>query len=127
VIIGAGPAGIAASIYLKRAGLEPIFIEKGEIGGLLINANLVENYPGFPEGIRGRDLVEVFKKQLSRLGIKVTKGQVSKVIPKDGHFYITVEGNEIESHSLIVASGTEPKALDIPAESDLLGRKLFYE
>lgn len=127
VIIGAGPAGIAASIYLKRAGFEPHVIEKGEIGGLLLNANLVENYPGFPEGIRGRDLVEVFKKQLSRLGIEVTKGQVSKVIPKDGQFIITVDETEIISRSLIVASGTEPKALGIPGESELSGRKLFYE
>jgi thioredoxin reductase (NADPH) len=127
VIIGAGPAGITASIYLKRAGFEPIVVEKGEVGGLLVNANLVENYPGFPEGIRGKDLVEVFNKQRLRLGIEVTKGQVSKVSSKDGHFYITLEGKEIESQSLIVASGTEPKALRIPGESELSGRKLFYE
>jgi thioredoxin reductase len=112
---------------MKRAGFEPLVLEKDEIGGLLLNANLVENYPGFPEGIRGKDLVTVFKKQLSRLGIVVTKGQVSNVISRDGHFYIMLEGKEIVSNSLIVASGTEPKALDIPGESELTGRKLFYE
>jgi thioredoxin reductase (NADPH) len=127
VIIGAGPAGIAASIYLKRAGIEPLLIEKGKIGGLLLNANLVENYPGFPQGIKGHDLVEVFKKQLSRLGIEVTKGQVSNIMQKDGHFIVTLDGKKLYTHSLIIASGTEPKALDIPGETELTGRKLFYE
>ncbi len=127
VVIGAGPAGIAASIYLKRAGFEPFVIEKGEIGGLLLNANLVENYPGFPGGISGRELVEIFNEQISRLGIEVTKGRVSKVIPQDGNFVIYVDETDIISRSLIVASGTEPKALDIPGEFELSKRKLFYE
>jgi thioredoxin reductase (NADPH) len=126
-VIGAGPAGIAASIYLKRAGIEPLVLEKGEIGGLLLNANLVENYPGFPKGISGKDLVEVFKKQLSELNIHLTKGKVSKVLHNEGQFIITIDENEIISRSLIVASGTEPKSLDIPGESHLVGRKLFYE
>jgi len=70
-IIGAGPVGIAAAIQLKRYDIEFMIFEKGKIGGLLRNANLVENYLGFPRGIRGRELVELFKEQLKNAGVKV--------------------------------------------------------
>jgi thioredoxin reductase (NADPH) len=126
-IIGCGPAGISAAIYLKRAGLDPVIFEKGEIGGLVKNANLVENYPGFPQGISGLDIVEVFKKQLLGLGIKVTQDHVSKVYFDEGKFQIVTKGKKMLSSALIVASGTKPKTLDIPFESELFGRKLFYE
>ena len=63
-IIGAGPSGIATAIQLKRYGIEPVILEKEEIGGVLKNANLVENYPGFPDGISGPELVKLFKKQV---------------------------------------------------------------
>ncbi|UCE37662.1 MAG: NAD(P)/FAD-dependent oxidoreductase [Thermoplasmata archaeon] len=127
VIIGAGPAGIASAIYLKRAGFDPIVLEKGEVGGLLLNANLVENYPGFPEGICGRALVGVFRKQLARLGIEVQAKEVSSISLKDGLFALDVDDDEIISRSLIVATGTKPKCLGIQGESTLLGKKLFYE
>jgi len=81
-VVGAGPAGISASIYLKRAGFEPLLFEHAEVGGLLLNANLVENYPGFPGGIRGIDLVNLFKRQLAGTGVKVTKTCVKEVFPE---------------------------------------------
>jgi thioredoxin reductase (NADPH) len=126
-IIGCGPAGVSAAIYLKRAGIDPIVFEKGEIGGLLRNANLVENYPGFPQGISGSELVEIFKKQLNGLGIEITHESVSKVYLEEGNFRIKTDESEVISSALIVASGTKPKKLGIPLESELLGRKLFYE
>ena len=76
VIIGAGPAGLAAGLQLKRYGEEFILIERDNIGGLLRNANLVENYPGFPGGISGRELVRRFKKQVSEISVKVTFTEV---------------------------------------------------
>ena len=77
--MGGGPGGIAAAIQLKRSGIEPILIEKGEVGGLLLNANLVENYLGFPEGISGRELVGLFKEQLERIGVSVKFEEVKKL------------------------------------------------
>jgi thioredoxin reductase (NADPH) len=126
-ILGAGPAGIAAAIFLKRAGLEPVILERTEIGGLLLNANLVENYPGFPQGISGYELVENFKNHIKKLKIEITKKNVKKVSLKDGVFLLSVDGEEISSSVLIIASGTKPKKLGISGESELFGRKLFYE
>ncbi len=126
-VIGAGPAGIAASIYLKRAGFEPLVLEKGEIGGLLLNANLVENYPGFPEGISGKALVQLFKEQLSRLGVEVRKTEVKILSHEDGLFRLNTDKGEHASRAVIVATGTVPKSIGIQGESKLVGRKLFYE
>jgi thioredoxin reductase (NADPH) len=126
-IIGCGPAGISAAIYLKRAGIEPIVLERAEIGGLVHNANLVENYPGFPQGISGPDLVEVFKKQLLGLGITVVLENVKKISFNEGKIHILTEDNKFISSALIVASGTKPKTLGLPGEFELFKRKLFYE
>jgi thioredoxin reductase (NADPH) len=126
-IIGAGPAGIATSIYLKRAGIEPLVFEKGEIGGLLLNANLVENYPGFPEGINGKALIHLFIEQLSRLGIEVKKDKVKKVYYENGIFTLNTDEEEFESRVVIVATGTIPKGIELEGQSCLIGKKLFYE
>ncbi len=126
-IIGAGPAGIAASIYLKRAGVEPLVFEKGEVGGLLLNANLVENYPGFPEGIVGKALVDYFKEQLSRLEIEVEGKDVKNISFEDGAFILKTDEEEITSQVVIIATGTHPNKIDMDGQSTLLGRKLFYE
>jgi thioredoxin reductase (NADPH) len=126
-IIGAGPAGIAASIYMKRAGIEPLVFEKGEIGGLLLNANLVENYPGFPEGINGKALAHLFKEQLLRFGIKVKKEEVKKVSYENGTFTLNTDKEEFESQVVIVATGTIPKGIELEGHSCLIGKKLFYE
>jgi thioredoxin reductase (NADPH) len=74
-VVGAGPAGISAAIYLKRAGFEPLVIERDEVGGLLLNANLVENYPGFSPGISGENLVKQFTEQFESLGIEIKKAE----------------------------------------------------
>ncbi|UCE72964.1 MAG: FAD-dependent oxidoreductase, partial [Methanomassiliicoccales archaeon] len=126
-VIGAGPAGVAAGIYLKRAGFEPLVFEKEDIGGLLLNANFVENYPGFPEGISGEDLVGLFRKQLSLFGIEVKKKEVKKISKEKGLFKLITDDDEIISQAVIMATGTTPKSIDIQGQTPLIGRKLFYE
>ena len=91
IIVGAGPAGIAAAIQLKRYGYNPILFEAGEVGGLLLNANLVENYPGFPGGVTGPELVERFKTQLEQLSISPRMEQVLEVEFRDGVFIVSTE------------------------------------
>jgi thioredoxin reductase (NADPH) len=126
-IIGAGPAGMAAAIYLHRAGLAPLVLERGERGGLLRNANLVENYPGFAGGIRGLDLVERFSKQLDLLDIKVTRAEVSAVGKSRTSFRIESDAGDFATRSLIAATGTRPKEVRLKGSRELLGSKIFDE
>lgn len=113
VIIGAGPAGISAAIQLKRYDIEPILLEKSEAGGLLKEANLVENYPGFPEGISGKHLVSHFIQQLRKTGIEIQFENVLNLDFKNGLFIITTDKRALSSSIVIIASGTKPKKPDI--------------
>lgn len=127
VIIGAGPAGISAAIQLKRYGMEPVLMEKEEVGGLLRNANLVENYPGFPKGISGPELAQIFKKQLENLQIKVHSEKVLKLDYEKETFFIKTDQRTINCQIVIIASGTESLKLtehDMPSETE---SHIFYE
>jgi thioredoxin reductase (NADPH) len=126
-IIGAGPCGISAAIYLTRAGCDVLLLEKDRIGGLLLNANLVENYPGFWEGIGGPDLVSLFERHISRLEIETQIRQVMALKVESNGFTLKTDNEEISSYSVIIASGTKPKDIGIVGQSPLFGRKLFYE
>lgn len=126
-IIGAGPAGITAGIQLKRASFNPTIFEKNEIGGLLINASLVENYPGFPKGISGIELVEIFKRHIKKSNIKIIKTEVIKIIPKKDYFEIQTQNKNYNFHTVIVATGTIPKRINVIGEKNLYHKKIFYE
>jgi len=118
---------VAAAIYLHRAGLAPLVLERGELGGLLRNANLVENYPGFAGGIGGLELVERFSKQLDMLDIRVTKADVEMVSRSHGAFCIESDAGEFSARSLIAAMGTRPKKVRLRGSKELLGSKVFDE
>lgn len=108
VIIGAGPAGIAAAVQLRRAGVSFVIIEKNEIGGLLLNANLVENYPGLPP-MSGVELVNRFKENLRALGIEVVR-DTALAVSKDGDtFTVKCSKNTYACANVIMATGTKPK------------------
>ncbi len=109
VIIGAGPAGIAAAIQLKRHGIVPVVLDKNGTGGLLKNANLVENYPGFPRGISGPALVELFKRQLENAGVKVGMEEVFEIEYENGAFNIETTRRPFRSRIAMIASGTVPR------------------
>lgn len=127
VIIGAGPAGIAAAIQLKRYGIEPIVLEKENVGGLLRNANMVENYPGFPKGIKGLDLVELFKKQLQNIDIEVSFEKVLKLEYRNKMFFTKTNRREIISDFAVIATGTIPRRISIPPITDDIKDRVFYE
>ncbi|MEO1230849.1 MAG: thioredoxin-disulfide reductase [Myxococcota bacterium] len=129
-IIGSGPAGYTAALYTSRAGLDPVLIEGGFIpgnqsvlpGGQLMITTDVENYPGFPEGVMGPDLMAKMKAQAERFGTEVVHGFVDRVDFDRSPFTLYVDGEaRFEAHALIVATGAVAKLLEIPGERDLMG------
>jgi thioredoxin reductase (NADPH) len=126
-IIGAGPAGMAAAIYLQRAGLEPVLLERSEPGGLLRSANWVENYPGFPDGIKGQDLATRFKDQLRQVGAKVTSTEVRSVKRMRWGFQIKSRLEDRISRAVILATGTRPAKVAIKGATEFAGKRVFSE
>lgn len=127
VIVGAGPAGITAYLYAKRSLLETLLIDKGFIGGQVLFIDFVENYPGFPEGISGYELVERMKAQIEKLGLNFLQEEVVKLEIQDNYKLLYLRGGEIlKSKSIILALGASPKKLEIPGERELTGKGVAY-
>ncbi len=126
-IIGGGPAGIAAGIQLSRSGYSPLLIEKYRIGGLLWHANLVENYPGFPNGIRGPVLVHKMQLQLAQHGVDVVFDSIESVHYAKGRFQLTGNDNNYSCTGLLVATGTSPRIVTPPGFTDSMANKVFFE
>ncbi len=121
VIIGSGCAGNTAAVYSARAGLKPLVIKGLEIGGQLSLTTEVENFPGFPEGINGPDLVENMKKQAERFGAIYREGQLAEADLSKRPFRLKIDDEWIETLTLIVASGAKARWLDLPSEQKLIG------
>jgi thioredoxin reductase len=122
IIIGAGPAGSAAAIQLKRYGIPFLLLEKERVGGLLWNANLVENYPGFPAGVSGPRLVRLIEKQMDRLGVDVTVDSVLQRRYNATGFHVTTLQAEYHPRFLIVASGTKPAPIPVTVPAAIRNR-----
>lgn len=127
LVIGAGPAGLAAATQAVRMGLRTLVVERDRPGGLLRAALLVENYPGFPGGIRGLDLSLRIEAQARATGVEVVLGEVLSVQQDRSQWMaILSDGRRIDARTVLVATGTRPRRLGVPGEADLAGRFLFY-
>jgi len=126
IIIGSGPAGMSAALYAARANLEPLVLSGMELGGQVSVTHIVENYPGFPEGIEGPKLVENFQKQAERFGTKVEFDSATEVDLSTRPFRVKTWGNEYLAETLIITTGATPRHLDIPGEKEFTGRGVSY-
>jgi thioredoxin reductase (NADPH) len=124
VIIGSGCAGLTAAIYTARANLKPLILDGHEPGGQLSLTTHVENYPGFPDGIMGPELIENMRKQAQRFGAEFKSGAVTEVDVSSRPFKITAGKETYQSLSLIVAAGASARLLGLPGEKELIGRGL---
>lgn len=123
VIIGTGPAGLTAAIYLARANMEPLVIEGWQPGGQLTTTTEIENFPGFPEGILGSELMSNMRKQAERFGATFKNGSVKSVDMSKRPFVLDVEGmGEVVAESIIISTGASAKYLGIPGEQENIGR-----
>ncbi len=122
-ILGSGPAGLTAAIYAARADLKPLLIHGGQPGGQLTTTTDVENFPGFPEGVMGPELMERTQKQAERFGTRVVQALVTKVDLSKRPFTITLDnGTTFQTRTLIAATGASAKYLGIPREQSMIGR-----
>ena len=122
IILGSGCAGSTAAIYAARANLDPLVLEGHEPGGQLSLTTLVENYPGFPEGVMGPELVDNMKKQAQRFGAEYKMGRALKVDIDRKPFVLETDSGEYETHTIIVASGASARFLGLESEKKLVGR-----
>lgn len=122
IILGSGPGGLTAGIYLARAGFKPLIIEGPQPGGWLTTTTIVENYPGFPEGIQGFDLMIKIKEQAKKYGCRIVSAVAKNVDILDEKIKIETENQEYQTQALVVSTGTNPRKLNIEGEEKFWGK-----
>ena len=126
MIIGSGCAGLAAGIYTSRGGFETCILEKKSMGGEMVNRQLIENYPGFSEGIMGPDLASQMLEQAGNAGAEVMSGEVLEIQDKGNYKIVKTEDESYTCKGIILASGSHPRLLGVPGEKELFGKGVFY-
>ncbi len=127
IIIGGGGAGLTAALYTSRAKLSTLLLEKLVSGGQIALTDIVENYPGFPEGITGQEISKRMEDQSKKYGTEILYHEVSGIEKKGDTFFVKVDGNEIfQSKSIILATGASYRNLQVPGEKELTGRGVSY-
>jgi thioredoxin reductase (NADPH) len=126
IIIGGGPAGLTAGLYTSRAKLRTLLVERMLMGGQVMTTTKVENYPGFPGGIDGPDLMVRFQEHCQEFGLEVSYGEAENILDKGETKIVVVDGEELTTRCVIVTTGAEPRKLGIPGEQEFIGRGVSY-
>ena len=126
IIIGGGPAGMTAGLYASRAELKTLLVEKMIMGGQMMTATLVENWPGYPGGIDGPELMSRFQKHCVEFGLETTTGEVEKIEDLGRQKRLIIDGKEYLSKTVLIATGANPRKLDVEGEPALVGRGVSY-
>jgi thioredoxin reductase (NADPH) len=122
IMIGAGPTSLAAAVYTSREDIDTLIFEKAIIGGLAAITDMVDNYPGFEEGVEGMVLADKLQKQAERFGAKIELGEVQSVKKEDGIFVLQTTSGEMKAKAVLIGTGSEWKKIGIPGEDDFYGR-----
>ena len=126
IIIGGGPAGLTAGLYTSRAKLKTLLVERMIMGGQVMTTTKVENYPGFPGGIDGPDLMIRFQEHCQEFGLEVTYGEVEALRDEGEEKILTVDGEELHAKTIIITTGAEPRKIGAPGEQEFTGRGVSY-
>lgn len=126
IMVGAGPSALAAAIYTTREEIDTTLYEKGVIGGLAAITDMVDNYPGFPDGVEGMKLADQLEKQAKRFGAKIEYGDVSALRDEGEYRVVTVDGKEVKAKTVLIATGSDYSKLGVPGEAEYYGRGVHY-
>jgi len=126
IMIGAGPSSLSAAIYTTREDIDTVLYEKSAIGGLAAITDIVDNYPGFPEGVEGLTLAGHLEKQAERFGAQIEYGDVSAIRDEGDVKVVTVDGQEVKAKTVLIATGSDWKKIGVPGEAELYGRGVHY-
>lgn len=126
VVVGAGPSALAAAIYTTREDIDTVLYEKSVIGGLAAITDIVDNYPGFPEGVPGLELAGRLRKQAERFGAQIELGDVTAIRDDGDVKVVTVDGNEVKARTVLVATGSDYSKIGVPGEQEYYGRGVHY-
>ena len=126
IIVGGGPAGLTAGLYSARGGLKVLLIEKEVIGGQIANADRVDNYPGFPEGISGFELARLIHQQATNHGLETMSGEVTGLTSRYGSNIVNTTEGDFIAQAVIIAGGSQFRKLEVPGEGEFLGKGVSY-
>jgi thioredoxin reductase (NADPH) len=126
IIIGGGPAGLSAGLYAARTKLKTLMIEKGIIGGKMIEASLIDNYPGFPDGISGYELSELMLKQVNKYGLDINSTSVISIDTQGKNKLVKTEDGNFSAPTIIITGGSERQKLGVPGEKEFSGKGVSY-
>lgn len=126
IILGTGPAGLTAAVYTARAELEPIVLKGDQPGGQVTITDIIENYPGFPDGISGYEMYQFFEKQALRFGAKIIADTAVEVEFKNQPLKVKTREAEYETKTVIIATGSDPRRLNVPGEKEYIGKGVSY-
>ena len=126
IIIGGGPAGLSAGIYTSRARLDSLLVERGMVGGQIVNAERVENYPGFPEGIGGIELTQLMHQQATKFGLKTIIAEATGIELRGEQKVVKTTENAFLARAVIIANGSERMKLSVPGEEEFTGKGVSY-
>jgi len=126
VIVGAGPAGLTAGIYAARSGLKTVILERATPGGLVSSTDRIDNFPGFPEGIKGLEIGERMVEQARRFGVEIVAAEVRGIERAQNKIFVRTDSGNYTGPAVIIASGSFPKMIGVPGEKELRGRGVSY-